>query len=142
MAVVVDAGGSGGALVNAVVVVGAACDALGDVGALVNAVGAGGDGAGVKTGFKSSKSMGGVNNEELLDCVVLGLGLLSSGTAGRVDEGAFILARIASMPCITLAVLRSVCSRRWLIETTLACRSLIARTRVVRSSMRVIKGAW
>ena len=146
-AVVVDAGGSGGALVNAVVVVGAFGDALGICGALVNAVGAVGDGAGGKAEFKSSKSIGGVNDDEL-DCVVLGLlGLFSSRTAGRknvvvlVDDVAFILARIASMPCITLAVLRWVCSRRWLIDTTLACRSPIARTRVVRSSMRVIKCA-
>ena len=65
----------------------------------------------------------------------------ANGTEALVGSVEDILASIAWMPCITFAVLMSVCSSRWLIETTLACRSLIANTRVVRSSILVNKCA-
>ena len=96
---------------------------------------------------KSRRSMGGVKEVEF-DCVELLLVLVaSSHTAERVDVAlvgmvvAFNFERMDWIPCITLAVLRSVWSRRWLMLVTLACKSLIASTRLVRSSIRVIRCA-
>ena len=145
-----------------VVVVGAVTGTAVEIGALVDA-GTLVDGALVDAGTlidvsvvlvgwagvgvdKSRRSMGGVYTVELeweeLLLVLVG----SSNTAVRADVAlavgaSFIFARIAWMPCMTLAVFLSVCSRRWLMVVTLACKSPMANTRLVRSSIRVNKCA-
>ena len=56
--------------------------------------------------------------------------------AVTVESLLFIFVRIASIPFITDAVLESVCSN---LVSTCACSLVIANTRFVKSSMRVIK---
>ena len=136
--------GCNGAVDVTAVVASALVYVLLDVGALVDAVLlVCCTGTGV---VKSRRSMGGVKEVEF-DCVELLLVLVaSSHTAERVDVAlvvvvAFNFERMDWIPCITLAVLRSVWSRRWLMLVTLACKSLIASTRLVRSSIRVIRCA-